>query len=172
MPKRALYFLWISLLLVATACTSAPTFSSQPGMPSPTPIMVSRWKLYEAALSEEIMWAPSICEWTILGSTKREVYVWALCYTIDMYASAHSAASVPAVIYLDAQGQIVRVAIPGDGTQYSIDIRKLFPPDLQKKVLSQEDLGFDLKAAEKHLEQRLLDPALPPLIVDAGTLLP
>ena len=79
-----------------------------------------------------------------------------------------SAASVPAVIYLGNNGNIEKVQVPDDGTQYGIDIRKMFPKELHDKIFGQS-VGID--EMWSHIELRQKNPE-PPLIVLSGVPLP
>jgi len=132
-----------------------------------TTTKVERWMEYENALALEILQtSDAICEWNILGQEKQEVYVWAMCQITNL--EIDSAASVPAVIHLGNNGSIEKVQIPGDGTQYGIDIRKMFPPELHDKIFEQS-VGID--ELWSHLELRQKNPELP-LIVLSGVSLP
>jgi hypothetical protein len=75
--------------------------------------------------------------------------------------------SAPAVVYLDADGSVLRAQFPGRAT-YTYDIKVLFPPELQAKV-GHRDISPDMMA---RFELRSEDPSFPPLIVVSGTPLP
>ena len=154
--------------------TAVPTSTLTPIPLTPTititPIpttKLERWMEYEHALALEILWtSDAICEWKILGQKNQEVYIWAMCQITNLEIG--SAASVPAVIHIGNNGSIEKVQIPGDGTQYGIDIRKMFPPELHDKIFEQS-VGVD--EMWSHLELRQKNPE-PPLIVLAGVSLP
>lgn len=127
---------------------------------------------YENALAAVFLPLPympgkGLCEWVILGHSDHEVYVWAICQVAD---SADGAAmSAPAVIYLTENDSIERVNVPGDGSKYAVDIRKMFPQDLQEEILSHSINSLDEMWA--HIQSRHKNPE-PPLIVEAGIALP
>ena len=142
---------------LAPTITPAPTVTTK----------VERWMEYEHALAVEIFWtSDAICEWEILGQNKQEVYVWAMCEITNLEIG--SAGSVPAVIHLGEDGSIEKVQTPGSGTQYEIDIRKMFPPELHQKIFDQ---SLDTDKLWAHLELRQKNPG-PPLIVLSGVPLP
>jgi hypothetical protein len=155
--KTAIPILTLTSVPLMSAITPAPTVTTE----------VERWMEYEHALAVEILWtSDAICEWEILGQNNQEVYVWSMCQITNLKIG--SAASVPAVIYLGKDGSIEKVQIPGDGTQYGIDIRKMFPKELHDKIFEQS-VGID--EMWSHIELRQKNPE-PPLIVLSGTPLP
>jgi hypothetical protein len=147
----------------ATLTVVPPTIT-----PAPTAtIKIERWMEYENALAKVILPISSgICEWEILGQKNQEVYVWAICQVTNN--SLDSAASLPAVILLGSDGGIEKVQIPGDGTHYAIDIRKMFPKELQDKIFNQ---SVDTGKMWSHIKLRQKNPE-PPLIVASGVILP
>jgi hypothetical protein len=142
----------------------------QPILPifTPDPVQMERWKEYENALAKTIL--PFIypdhvlCEWDILGRSEsgREIYVWALCAGVGT-SGISSAASVPALIHVERNGEIHSIEIPGDGTAYAQDIVRMFPAEVRDKF----GLYNSGRAGEfeKHLEWRRTHPEEPPLIV-------
>jgi len=78
--------------------------------------------------------------------------------------------SAPAVIHLsEGNGSIGKVEVPRDGSQYSVDIQKMFPQNLREKILSH---SIDsLQAMWGHIQTRRNVPE-PPLIVKSGISLP
>ncbi|MBI5945582.1 MAG: hypothetical protein HY864_14570 [Chloroflexi bacterium] len=150
------------------------TLTSVPFTPTITPApiattKVERWMEYEHVLALEILWSSdAICEWSILGQKNQEIYVWAICETKTTNLAMRSAGSSPAVIFLGNNGSIEKVQIPGDGTQYGIDIRKMFPKQLHDKIFEQS-VGIDEMLS--HIELRQINPE-PPLIVLSGVPLP
>lgn len=148
------------------AQTLHPTATPAPPTAILTHDTLPRWKQYESALAKAILPKEyrGLCEWEILGRQKNEVYVWAICAS----SPAGAKGSVPAVIILGDDGNIQEVKIPGDGMDYSRDIRKLFPPEIQGKVF---DFHSHL-ATEESFEKRFTDRTLPPQIVISGTPLP
>ncbi len=96
--------------------------------------------------------------------------MWALCRG----CSTGPAASAPAVIALDPNGDIQRVEVPGDGAAYSRDVRRLFPPDIQEKIFAfyrRPSLHVALGSKE-YFDKRFSNPDLPPRVVVLGTPLP
>lgn len=142
---------------------SSPATENPPLTPEP------RWLIYEKSLAEAIIpGSESICEWVILGVQKQEIFVYAICRDIRSFGTA----SVPAVIYLNDEQEIVKIRLPGSGNQYSENIQNLFPSDIQEIILTGKGMDFDESKAEKHLDMRILDSSLPPLIALEGTTLP
>lgn len=127
----------------------------------------TRWIEYENALSDAIVHEKGMCEWEILGHVGQEVYVWAVCQIES--SKQGTAGSVPAVIYLAANGNIEKVVLPRDGVDYSTDIKNLFPSDVQTLINSN---SFDAKKAMEHIEARRQDSSVLPMIVEAGVTLP
>jgi hypothetical protein len=153
---------------------STLTLTLFPLMPTITPTTipttkVERWMEYENALALAFLpWSGNgLCEWELLGQSEHEVYVWAICQIADSPEGA--AMSAPAVIYLKENNSIEKVEIPRDGAQYSVDIRQMFPQNLQEKILSNS-----INSMQKmwdHIQLRHKYPE-PPLIVGSGILLP
>lgn len=132
---------------------------------TPTPV---RWKRYEEALSVEYLGpeVEGLCEWVLLGQTETEVYVWAMCQAA---ASAEGQAmSAPALIHLDQEGNIGGIEVPGEGEQWSADVRRLFPSAVQSVIF---DRAVDTERLWAHIQTRRKTPQ-PPLIVQAGEDLP
>lgn len=136
------------------------------------PDQLARWREYENALAMKLLSHLSpeevLCEWEILGQSLQEVYVWADCLGLppagrsEQYAPV---ASLPAVIYLSQDSSVKNVDIPGSGTRYDSDIRRLFPTDVQKKIF--ENL-ISYGALADHVKSRRENPG-PPLIVLLST---
>jgi hypothetical protein len=136
-----------------TSTTVPPTFTPTPDIIAPTPmptqpiipiitpntIQVERWQEYEDALAKTFFShlhpEDVVCEWEILGQADQEVYVYALCSGI--YSSDPSQGSIPAVIHIGMDGSVMSAEIPGGGTAYAFDIRRMFPTDVQEKIFSQ-----------------------------------
>ncbi len=76
--------------------------------------------------------------------------------------------SAPAVIDLKEDDSIENVEVPGDGTQYGTDIRKMFPKAIQERIFSG---SIDVSGMWSHLQLRHENPG-PPLIVNSGVPLP
>ena len=173
--------------------TSVPTSTSIPLIISPTliplqtptihpaitadSIQLERWQEYEDALSKALF--PSsfvadqfLCEWEILGRSNQEVYVWTVCMTIASDASTgrpslHS--TMPVVIHIQAAGSVQSVEIPGGGTHYAADIRRMFPADAAEKYF---DGLIHFQELTDHLNWRREHPEEPPLIVLSATPIP
>lgn len=149
----------VSSVTPTTSSTASPTFAlSEP-----------RWVVYERALSKALIpFSESICEWAVLGISGQKVYVWAMCR--DKKSPAIT--SVPAVIFLSENKEIVKVVIPRDGVHYGEDIRSLFSEGVQEKIITGKNFNFDKEVAKENLARRLADPALPPLVDNPNTPLP
>jgi hypothetical protein len=103
----------------------------------------------ERALGDRMLNDPSaLCEWEVWGSGEQVLYLWAVCES-----ASGSAVSAPAVAYLDGQGGVAAVNMPGDGTHYAPDVRRLFPPEVEKRILAHE---FDARSAMERIGQRRL----------------
>lgn len=133
---------------------------------SSDPAQLERWREYETAFAEKLM--PQyprdtvLCEWELKKKLEQKINVWVVCMTTVTSAYVGNyyfpAASVPAVISLDANGAVQSVEIPEYGDHYFSDFRKLFP----------SGVGTDLpnvSAMEKHLHWRRINRTEPPLIV-------
>jgi hypothetical protein len=94
------------------------------------------------------------------------VYVWAMCQGAE--SEDDPATSAPAVIYLGTGEAIDRVEVPGDGDGYPARIRKLFPPELHEKILSQ---SINTGEMWSNIQRRHETPGVP-LIVTSGVPLP
>ena len=132
---------------------------------TPDPIQMERWNEYEEALAKAFFkdyFKPEevACEWIILGQAVQEVYVWAYCSGI--YSAGPSSGSIPAVIHLGADGSVQSAEIPGSGTAYGEDIRRMFPPDVQERIL---DHLIPFHELDDRLRWRRGHPEEPPLII-------
>lgn len=164
------------LMPVTLAPSPLPT---EPTIPILTPdaIQVERWKEYQTALAKSFFsYLPPEevkCEWDNLGRSDQEVYLWAVCMSIKPFGTTSegrdifSSSSTPAVIHLGEDGAVQSVEIPGAGSEYGPDIRRMFPPDVREKF-DQYPAG---RAGEmsKHIEWRRTHPEEPPLIVLSAT---
>ncbi len=103
----------------------------QPGSgPAPDPVA------HEAALVQAILpvnTAYPVCEWQELGQQGDEIYVWTVCLGL-LPVGGKTGASLPAVLVLGADGSVHAVRLPGDGSQYAEDIKKLFPPAVRALI--------------------------------------
>ncbi len=158
-----IFFLFISLTGCQTATKPFTSTSTLVVTVTETP----RWRLYEAALLEATIGEDKegLCEWTNLGITGNEVYVYTLCQATGRIKTA---ASMPAVIYLGESGDIEKVIIPRDGIDSGVDIRALFPQDVQEKINA---LDVDGPRRKELLDDRIINGG-PPLIVVLGTPMP
>jgi len=126
---------------------------------------MERWNEYEEALAQAFFkgyFQPEAvaCEWVILGQAVQEIYVWGYCS--GTYSAGPSGGSIPAVIHLDAAGSVQSAEIPGSGTAYGEDIRRMFPPDLQQRIF---DHSISLQEMDDRLRWRRCHPDEPPLII-------
>ncbi len=129
---------------------------------TPDAIQVERWKEYQTALALSLLskFPPEfiLCEWIILGQSGQEVYVVAVC------GSSGARSSRPAVIYLNPDGSIQNVESVGYGSTRSLNIQRLFPPDIQEMIYS-ESTHMISEQLREHLDWRLSNHEEPPLIV-------
>jgi len=161
-----------TLMSVTIIPSPLPT---QPTIPviTPDPIQLERWKEYEDALRRIILKDVEsvLCEWEILGRSDQEIYVWAVCMSIFSVESTglpyHS--TMPTVIHIDADGAVQSVEIPGGGTHYASDIRRMFPPDAQERYFERL---IHFQELTDHLNWRREHPEEPPLIVLSATPMP
>jgi hypothetical protein len=160
--------------LIPVTVTPSP-LPTQPIIPMLTPdtIQLERWKEYEDALAIAIF--PSsfipgefLCDWEILGRSDQEVYVWAVCTSIFSIegVGVPYGGSIPAVIHIGADGAVQSVEIPGGGTDYASDIRKMFPHDAQERIFGHL---INFQGLTDHLNWRREHPEEPPLIVLIAT---
>jgi len=126
-------------IITAILPTPLPT---QPTIPVITPdaIQVERWEEYQTALAKTFF--PSsfipgqfLCEWEILGRSDQEVYVWAVCmstFSIEGIGVPYEG-DMPAVLHIKSDGIVQSVEVPGGGSSYASDIRRMFPLDAQER---------------------------------------
>jgi hypothetical protein len=164
----------IPTLPTSTPPALTPTSTSFIIIPSPTPtrpiipditpdpIQLERWKEYENALAKSVLphlaSEEVLCEWDLLARFADEVYVWAVCSSID------GGGSVPAVIHLAEDGSIQSVERI---INWSADILRLFPADVRGKF-DRYPSGRAREMSE-HIEQRRIHPETPPLIILSTT---
>lgn len=175
MKKQLCIFIFLALIFSSCNTRSnlqIPTPSSLPEprhTPTCTPIGVEvpRWSRYEAALSRAVLGTEDgLCEWEIYGVSGNEVYIWVFCESRSVDGPG---GSVAAVIYLEDNGEIGRIAFPSNHSVFSPElVRTLYPPDIQPTIFAE---GFDIKAAETSMNARRTSDG-PPLIVTQGTPLP
>ena len=143
--------------------TPMPT---EPVFPFITPdaFQVQRWQEYEDALVRTILSyrlpEEVVCEWEILGQTTQEVYVYTYC--ADLYSVGPSQASIPALIHIGEDGSVQNVEIPGAGSSYGPDIKRLFPTSIQERIFGR---SINFKEMGDRLRWRRGHPNDPPFIV-------
>lgn len=158
---------------VTILATPLPTLPIIP-LITPDSIEIQRWQEYEDALAAtffktSILTAEVVCDWEILGRGNQEVYVYADCAGI--YSAAPYRGSIPAVIHIRADGSVINAEIPGGGSSYGTDIRRMFPPEAQERIFVQPNdyIGSDAywRAIERsdRLRWRRGHPDDPPWIV-------
>jgi hypothetical protein len=159
-PPTATYTPTAEMTPISDVPTPLPT---QPTIPILTPdsVQVENWKEYQTELAKSIVpqepaeWA--LCEWEILGSSDQKLYVWAVCNEV----------SVPALIYLGADGNVKNVEVPGVSSDWGSDIRRMFPQYVQEKF-NYYQFGR-VKEMLAHLKWRQTHPDEPPLNVLSTT---
>ena len=130
------------------------------------PTQLEKWEEYEFALAEKLM--PQyprdevLCEWELMEKSEQKINVWAICLTTvtspEIGNYYFPAASVPAVINIDAGGGVRSVEIPEYGENYIADYWKLVPNGVWNQFPN-------VSAMEKHLHWRRTHPSEPPLVV-------
>jgi hypothetical protein len=128
------------------------------------------WQDYELALGKKLLdfaleRGPVLCEWELLGLTDLEVYLYVLCKATEPLTDDSTtlpSANMPVVIHLDENGEIQEVEIPGPGTLFAKDIRRMFPLEAQVRIF--DDL-INYQQMGDHLLWRLDHPEEPPLFV-------
>jgi hypothetical protein len=154
-----------------TATTTPTSIPTQPSVPIITPdaIQVEKWKEIEKELAKNILPMDSVesvlCEWDILGRSEQKVYVYAIC------ASLAGDDSFPVVIHFRADGSIHNVEIPHRASEWSSNINRMFPKEIQAKF---KLYVYSERYAEmlNHLRFRLYHPEEPPLVVLSATPMP
>jgi len=150
---------------IATA-TPSPIPTQPPGpILTPDAIQVERWKEYETALAQNIIFpivsrASMLCEWDVLARSGQEIYAWAVC------ASPKGDDSRPAIIHLGKDGSVYNVEIPKRGSSSNID--KIFPEEARIKfsLYTGDSIFFGrLKEMYNHIDYRKVHPEEPPLAV-------
>lgn len=139
---------------------------------SALPEEVAHWQEYQSALGHHLLHsiAPDVlCEWQILGRGDQVVYVLTICMGIEPRGQVnpgHPIIRIPAVIYLNDDGSVADIDVPGGGTHYARDIRALFPANIQAIIF---DGSLYETQLHQHLRWRLDHPDQPPLIVVDAT---
>jgi hypothetical protein len=155
----------VLVLFSLCSCSTADSLPTSTATPQPTATEIPRWQLYEKALLEAtIQRDDGLCEWSIMGVSGNEVYVYVLCQATE---EVRTAVSAPAVIYLDENREIENVVKPRPGN-YAEDIPALFPKDIQEMIIA---LDVDGSIKKEFFEERKTNGG-PPLIVILGTPLP
>ena len=88
----------------------------------------------------------ALCEWDVWGQAEQALYLWAVCES-----ASGTAMSAPAVVRLDVDGHVTAVSLPGNGANYGPDVRRLFPPYVQKRIFAHE---YDAGAAMERIAER------------------
>ena len=151
----------IPATLVPTPLPTEPVFP----IITPDPVQIQRWNEYEDALAMAFFkgyFRPEdvVCEWEILGQTDQKVYVYAYCSGI--YSATPSAGSIPTVIHLRPDGSVQSAEIPGAGTHYGKDIRRMFPLDIQERIFGHL---ISFQGMTDRIRWRRGHPDEPPLII-------
>jgi len=108
MKKNILVLSLALISLCGCHSTSNTPVLTPTSTPSPlvTPTDIPRWMMYEAALLKATIGKEDgLCEWALLGTAEKEVYVWVKC---KLRWPIGTVMSVPAAIYLGEDGEIIR----------------------------------------------------------------
>ena len=122
-------------LLIAFCLLASIAFASKP-IPENTATMLGKTLVNDAKA-----W----CEFEIWGRDSTSLFVWTLCQ-----ARSGTTVSAPAVVGIK-DNKAISVKIPRDGTNYSQDVKTLFPEAVQRRIIKQE---FDIKAALERIAKR------------------
>ncbi len=159
--------------------TVKPTTWYTPSPRPPLPVFIipnaahlKHWKEYEEALARALKRATPheikvFCEWIILGYSEQATYVWALCAE-DKPKDLYPGVSVPAAIYVGAEGEVIEVKVPEPGGPF---VRDIFPEDVQEKIFRAHNAQgwLDVPQLKAHLIYRFEHPEVPPLVVLSAT---
>lgn len=97
-----------------------------------TPSAVPAWRQVETVLSQALIGTPDgKCEWEVWGWREQERYLWALCQAGAGFDAA--AASLPLVLREASENVVEVAAIPDEGSDYDLSVKRLFPPAVQEK---------------------------------------
>jgi hypothetical protein len=115
--------------------------------PQTSVAMVSTRDELEAVLGDAMVNdSAALCEWDVWGEAVQTLYLWAVCES-----AGRTAMSAPVVVHLDVGGHVTAASLPGDGTQYADDVRRLFPPGVQKRIFAHK---YDAMAAMERIAER------------------
>src|SRR3990172_1333336 len=149
------------IVFMLTSC-GGKNGGNDPSKVTPPSTPVTNWGATESAISNAVLGTSAgKCEWEVLGWFEQERYIWAFCQSgpgVDAIG-----ASQPALVRVNANGLIQSITLPDEGNDFSVSVRRLFPPSVQEKIFAQD---FDLYAAVSHLEARWRNPTLPPEIFE------
>lgn len=177
MLKKTVYFLVVLLIIpgLLSGCAKVKTTQNANDNIPPLPIVTREdvdapaWRQVESAISDALLGTgEGKCEWEVWGWLKQERFIWAFCQEgPELNATA---ASMPLVVRLASDGSVETIHYPQEGTDYTFNVKGLFPPAVQEKIFANE---FDLYTAVSHLETRWNYPSMPPAIYSrAGEPLP
>ena len=144
-----------------TAVTTLPSVpaTAVTALPSVPATRVPARDELEAVLGDAMVNDPSaLCEWDVWGEAVQTVYVWAVCES-----ASGTAMSAPAVVRLDVEGHVIAASLPGDGTRYGHDVRRLFPREVQKRIFAHE---YDAVAAMERIAERRRNDGFAIYLVD------
>jgi hypothetical protein len=151
-----------ALPTATTTPTLIPTMPSPPIL-TPDAIQVEKWKEIEKELAKGILpmfpIETVLCEWDILGRSEQKVYVYAIC------ASLAGSDRFPVVMHFRADGSIQNVEIPRRASEWSSDINRMFPLEIQEKFSFYSAFSIRYTEILNHLRYRLYHPEEPPLVV-------
>ena len=159
--------------------TPIPTQPVIPPMITPDAIQVERWEEYQDALAITLFpskYTPQsphefLCEWEILGKTKQDVYIWAVCMSIfpEGDTNATYQGGMLSIVHIGEGESIQSIEQPRGGNNYASDIHRMFPLDVQEKYFSKT---ISFQALTDHLEWRRTHPKELPLVILSATSTP
>jgi len=145
------------IVFMLTSC-GAKNGGNDPSKVTPASTPVTNWGATESAISNAVLGTPAgKCEWEMLGWWEQERYIWAFCQSGPGVEA--NGVSSPAKVMVNNKGSVESVVLPDAGLDFAIDVKRMFPPAVQEKILAQD---FDLFAFMNRLEDRWRNAALPP----------
>ena len=92
--------------------------------------------------------------------------MWAVCRGPLHGSGGTSGGDTLAVVHLGVDGTVQSVELPGISSNYTSDIHRMFPPEVQGRYFGKL---IDFQGLSEHLRWRLEHPEEPPLIVLGAT---
>ena len=117
----------VPLLLICVSCSGAELVLPDRTDPA---VQAEEQRIATLLQSSTDVWIPGQCKVRLLGQEGSTSYVWARC------SDGLSGASLP--LRIDDE----QVSAPGDGSLYSDDVIRMFPPELADAILDRDERIF------------------------------